>query len=84
MFSEATAGPELREFHDAIYECVEETDPERRKDRLLDLVNRKGFRQAHPRSEHFIPLYIAAGAGESGQVQILNAQYAAPTFAFGI
>jgi len=58
--------------------------PEKRKDRLLDLVNRKGFRQAHPRSEHFIPLYIAAGAGESGQVQVLNAQYAAPTFAFGI
>lgn len=58
--------------------------PEKRKDRLLDLVTRKEFRQAHPRSEHFIPLYIAAGAGESGQVQILNAQYAAPTFAFGI
>jgi aromatic ring-opening dioxygenase catalytic subunit (LigB family) len=26
MFSEDTAGPELREFHDSIYECIEETD----------------------------------------------------------
>ena len=50
---------------------------------MLNLVKHKGFRQAHPRADHFIPLYIGAGAGgESADAKVLAAIYGAPTFAF--
>lgn len=39
---------------------------------------------AHPREEHFIPLYVAAGAGEEGSAKIVSGIYAAPTIAFGL
>lgn len=83
-FNEASAGDELRKFHERVYESVEEADPKKRKSCLLDLVNQPGFHHAHPRPEHFIPLYVAAGAGESGKPRIINAQFAAPTIAFGV
>jgi aromatic ring-opening dioxygenase catalytic subunit (LigB family) len=38
----------------------------------------------HPREEHFVPLYVAAGAGENGDVKILHGNYGIPTFVFGI
>ena len=51
---------------------------------MLDLTQHAGFRLAHPRADHFVPLYIAAGAGEDGDVKVLSAIYGAPTFAFGV
>lgn len=51
---------------------------------MVALTRHAGFRAAHPREDHFIPLYVAAGAGEGGEVKIVNGCYGAPTFAFGI
>lgn len=51
---------------------------------MLDLVKHKGFRAAHPREDHFVPLYIAAGAGEGGDVRVLNAVYGVHTCVFGL
>ena len=51
---------------------------------MFDLVKHRGFASAHGgHPDHFVPLYIAAGAGgEDASVKILCSVYGAPTFAF--
>lgn len=39
---------------------------------------------AHPREDHFVPLYVAAGAGEDGDARVISAIYGAPAIAFGV
>jgi hypothetical protein len=34
--------------------------------------------------DHFVPLYIAAGAGEDGEAKLLSGMYGAITVAFGL
>ena len=58
--------------------------PAERKDALLRLTKHPGFRLSHPRADHFVPLYIAAGAGEGGDVRVLSAIHGSPTFVFGL
>ena len=55
-----------------------------RKLALVNLIKHSGFRECHPREEHFIPVYVAAGAGETGKAMIISGLYGAPTFAFGL
>ncbi|KAH7930892.1 LigB subunit of an aromatic-ring-opening dioxygenase LigAB [Leucogyrophana mollusca] len=84
LFSESTASPVVKDFDKAIVHAAAHSEPMARKDALINLVKHRGFRSAHPREEHFVPLYVAAGAGEDGGVRVLNALYGAPTFAFGL
>ena len=58
--------------------------PEARKKALVDLTKHYGFRLSNPREEHFIPIYVAAGAGEQGSARVVAALYGAPTIAFGL
>lgn len=51
---------------------------------MINLMQHRGFRAAHPRAEHFVPLYVAAGAGGEGDVRVVSAIFSAPTFAFGV
>lgn len=51
---------------------------------MLKLTKHPWFRTAHPRADHFVPLYVAAGAGEDGEVKVVSAIYGSPTFAFGL
>jgi len=52
---------------------------------LLGLTSHPGFRAAHPREEHFIPLYVAAGAGKGGSgSKVLSRIYGQSSFAFGL
>jgi aromatic ring-opening dioxygenase catalytic subunit (LigB family) len=51
---------------------------------MVALTQHSGFRFAHPREDHFIPLYVAAGAGETGNSQVLSALYGCQTVAFGL
>jgi aromatic ring-opening dioxygenase catalytic subunit (LigB family) len=60
------------------------TQAEKRKKGLIELTRHHGFRASHPREEHFVPLYVAAGAGEGGEVKTLMKMYGIPTFAFGV
>ena len=57
---------------------------DKRKEALVALTKHKGFRKAHPREEHFIPIYVAAGAGEDGDARIVAGLYGSPTIAFGL
>ncbi|KAH8117231.1 Extradiol ring-cleavage dioxygenase, class III enzyme, subunit B [Phellopilus nigrolimitatus] len=82
-FAEKTAKPIFKEFDQAISNAVLQPTPER-KSALANLTKHRGFRRAHPREDHFVPLYIAAGAGEDGDARVLAGIYGSPTFAFGL
>lgn len=51
---------------------------------MLELVNHKGFRKSHPRADHFVPIYVAGGAGKDGETKVLAAIHGALTVAFGL
>ena len=57
---------------------------EKLKESLVALTKHRGFRLAHPREEHFIPIYVGAGAGEGGDAKVVAGIYSAPTIAFGL
>ncbi|OJA14936.1 hypothetical protein AZE42_09382 [Rhizopogon vesiculosus] len=83
-FAEHQASPNVRDFEKAIPVAASQSELDQRKQLMFNLVKHDGFRDAHPTAEHFVPLYIAAGAGEEGDVKVINAIYSAPTIAFGI
>ncbi|KAL7283272.1 hypothetical protein ACG7TL_002701 [Trametes sanguinea] len=84
-FSEVHANSLVKQFNQAILDAITIADPAVRKQALLDLTKHKGFRAAHPRADHFVPLYIGAGAGgNDANVRVLSAIYGAPTFAFDV
>jgi hypothetical protein len=58
--------------------------PNARKDALVGLTQHEGFRSAHPREDHLVPIYIAAGAGEDGGAHVLSGLYGCQTVAFGV
>ena len=51
---------------------------------MVDLVRHEGFRTSHPREDHFVPVYVAAGAGAEGGVRLLAGMYGCQTVAFGL
>jgi aromatic ring-opening dioxygenase catalytic subunit (LigB family) len=51
---------------------------------MFDLENHEGFRASHPTAEHFVPIYVAGGAGEDGQTKVVAAIHGALTVAFGL
>ncbi|EKM55630.1 uncharacterized protein PHACADRAFT_256379 [Phanerochaete carnosa HHB-10118-sp] len=83
-FAEDTAKPIYFDFDKAILEAIMLPDAVKRKTAMVDLVNHVGFKVAHPRADHFVPLYVAAGAGEGDDVRIISAIYGSPTIAFGV
>lgn len=64
---------------------ISRTQPIARKEALIALTKHKGFRAAHPRADHFVPLYVAAGAGGTeANDKLVSAIYGAPTVAFDL
>lgn len=58
--------------------------PVARKTALVALTQHGAFRLAHPREDHFVPIFVAAGAGEEGGVHVLSGLYGSQTVAFGV
>jgi len=83
-FAEKSAGGLVREFDRTILDAVTLSDASARKEAMIRLPQHPGFRAAHPRAEHFVPLYVAAGAGGEGSARVVAAIYGAPTVAFGL
>ncbi|KAK7440216.1 hypothetical protein VKT23_017158 [Stygiomarasmius scandens] len=81
-FHPSSAKPIHHSFHQAILDALMKSDPSSRKQALYDLTKHEGFRACNPREEHFVPLYVAAGAGEDGEAVILNGMYGISTVAF--
>lgn len=55
-----------------------------RQQALFALPKHPGFRASQPREDHFVPLYVAGGAGEGGEVKTIVDLYGLASFAFGI
>ncbi|CAK5279473.1 unnamed protein product [Mycena citricolor] len=55
-----------------------------RRQAMMSLPRHPGFRASHPREDHFIPLYVAGGAGEGGDAKVISDMYGCGTFAFGL
>jgi aromatic ring-opening dioxygenase catalytic subunit (LigB family) len=59
-------GPEAREsskaFDDWLQAALAERDPERRAALVADWARAPAARQAHPREDHLVPLFVALGA----------------------
>ncbi|KAK7023911.1 4,5-DOPA dioxygenase extradiol-like protein [Favolaschia claudopus] len=83
-FSPHTASAVHKEFDQAVQDAVSIPDPTERKEAMAALPKHPGFRAAHPREDHFIPVYVAAGAGEEGKSKLIADIYGAETVAFGL
>lgn len=78
------AGLPFRRFNDAVTSAISVSDPDARRTALVTLTRHECFRSAHPREEHFVPIYVAAGAGEDGGVHVLSGLYGCQAVAFGV
>ncbi|KIO33565.1 hypothetical protein M407DRAFT_240973 [Tulasnella calospora MUT 4182] len=82
-WTEHTAAPEVVAFSKAILDACSQPK-ESRKAAMEALTRHPGFRRSHPREEHFVPIYVAAGAGEDGEAKVLNGNHGTATVAFGL
>jgi len=82
-FIPQTANPLVREFNDAVSSAISISNPVARKAALLALKQHDSFRLAHSRGDHFVPIYVAAGAGEDGDAYVLSGLHGCQTVAFG-
>ncbi|KAG8939740.1 hypothetical protein FRC04_005989 [Tulasnella sp. 424] len=82
-WSDKTAAPEVVAFSKAILDACSQPK-EARKAAMEALTRHPGFRKSHPREEHFVPIYVAAGAGEDGEAKVLNGNHGTATVVFGL
>ena len=90
-FNLSTIGADLRfkkqiykQWDQAVVNSVLPKTPEERRKAIYALLQHPGCHLAHPRLEHFIPLFIALGAGEDGGAKVLSGLYGASSIAFGL
>ncbi|KAJ7649921.1 Extradiol ring-cleavage dioxygenase, class III enzyme, subunit B [Roridomyces roridus] len=84
-FSPETAKPVHIEFDRAVVQAAKIEDDAARKTALINLVQHPGFGECHfPRADHFVPIYVAAGAGDGGAVRLVTYMYGCETIAFGL
>ncbi|KAJ9102201.1 hypothetical protein QFC20_005030 [Naganishia adeliensis] len=85
-FNSDRAKPLYHIWNDKIIHAINtKGSAEERKAALFDLVNQPEYVIAHrPRDDHFLPIYIAAGAGEDGETKLLSGLFGATTVAFGL
>ena len=62
MSGGSSAANDSKLFGDWLTNTVENLDPQKRNNSLVDWQKAPGARNSHPRSEHLVPLFVAAGA----------------------
>ncbi|KAK4047207.1 hypothetical protein OIO90_006270 [Microbotryomycetes sp. JL221] len=86
-FSPKTASEVYTSFEQSIVDAAAVVDASKREKALKSLVHHPGFRSAHPREEHFVPLYIAAGACDKSpetRARTIFGAHGCKTIAFGV
>jgi aromatic ring-opening dioxygenase catalytic subunit (LigB family) len=82
-----TAPQGFKDFELAVVDSVNDVSSvQERNEKMKALTKHPFFRRAHPREEHFVPIYIAAGAGSGdGESAIVLADvHSAISSAFGV
>jgi aromatic ring-opening dioxygenase catalytic subunit (LigB family) len=82
-----TAPQGFKDWERSVCDSVRDAmSPTERNENLKALVDHPFFRRAHPREEHFVPIYIAAGAGseEGDRAAVLADIHSAVSIAFGV
>jgi len=80
-----TVPPGFKDFEKEIVSSIEKTNNGiDRNTALKKLPQHPSFRRAHPREDHFVPIYIAAGAGSEGGAQVVCNLHGRITIAFGL
>jgi aromatic ring-opening dioxygenase catalytic subunit (LigB family) len=77
----------FKDFEKAVVNSVKNVSSVNdRNNKMKELINHPFFRRAHPREEHFVPIYIAAGAGsDDGESSTVLADiHSAISIAFGV
>jgi len=67
-------GPVSRRFDEWLSEAVTLPDPGERRRRLCAWKSAPGARECHPRSDHLVPLFVAAGAAGADRGRVDHAQ----------
>ncbi len=81
-----TAPQGFKDFESAVVSSARNNpNPRDRNEAMKKLTQHPFFRRAHPREEHFVPIYIAAGAGsnENDKAVVLADIHSAISIAFG-
>ncbi|EEB08092.2 aromatic ring-opening dioxygenase [Schizosaccharomyces japonicus yFS275] len=81
-FNREFAADGFKQFHSDLLDAISIQDTDRRNRQLHAMMMHPFFRAAHPREEHFVPLFIPAGA--RGRTQVLCDLYGAVTALFGL
>eukprot|EP01116_Phalansterium_solitarium_P001795 TRINITY_DN11613_c0_g1_i1.p1 TRINITY_DN11613_c0_g1~~TRINITY_DN11613_c0_g1_i1.p1 ORF type:complete len:318 (-),score=52.01 TRINITY_DN11613_c0_g1_i1:282-1235(-) len=81
----STAPQGFKDFERAVVASIEQTKTGEERNEALKAVTRHPFfRRAHPREEHFVPIYVAAGAGTSSDARVLCDLHGAISIGFGV
>lgn len=84
-FDPAAAPQGFKDFEKQVIEFAELSNEDEKGNTALKSVTKHPyFRRAHPREEHFVPLYVAAGAGSDGASQVISKQHGSISIAFGL
>jgi len=80
-----TAAEGYKDFERQIVRSIDKTSSvEERNKALVAVTQHPFYRKAHPRTEHFIPIYVAAGAGSEGKAKVVCPLHGAITAVFGL
>lgn len=83
-FSPATAQPIHEQWENQILEAVAVPERDERNRKMKALLGSPGYSASHHSAEHFLPLYVAAGAAHESAKQpiVLAGIHGAKTIAF--
>jgi aromatic ring-opening dioxygenase catalytic subunit (LigB family) len=80
-----TAAQGFKDFENDVKASIDSTNSvEERNKALVEVSKHPYYRKAHPRTEHFIPIYVAAGAGSEGKAKVVCGLHGAITAVFGL
>lgn len=84
-FHPNAAAQGYKDFEKEVTASIDDTNSvEERNKALVALTKHPYFRKSHPRAEHFVLIYVAAGAGSDGNAKVVCPLHSHITAMFGL